>query len=59
MFKKCTGTNPRYRLIKDLKELFIVAYRGFSLESHPTSEFSPIGNCITHLGLLYKIFLIF
>lgn len=30
---QCTGTNPRYPLIKDMKELYIMAYRGFSLES--------------------------
>jgi len=30
---QCTGTNPRYPLIKDLKELYITAYRGFNLES--------------------------
>lgn len=38
---QCTGTNPRYPLIKDMKELYIMAYRGFNLESqfyHQTSE---------------------
>lgn len=30
---QCTGTNPRYPLIKDMKELYIMAYRGFNLES--------------------------
>ncbi len=29
---QCTGANPRYPLIEDLKELYILAYRGFSLE---------------------------
>jgi acetaldehyde dehydrogenase/alcohol dehydrogenase len=30
---QCTGTNPRYPLIQDMKELYIMAYRGFNLES--------------------------
>ena len=30
---QCTGTNPRYPLIKDMKELYVMAYRGFNLES--------------------------
>jgi acetaldehyde dehydrogenase/alcohol dehydrogenase len=35
---QCTGANPRYPLIKDLKELYILAYRGLSLDAalyHP------------------------
>ncbi|MEN9208168.1 MAG: iron-containing alcohol dehydrogenase, partial [Gloeomargarita sp. GMQP_bins_14] len=30
---QCTGANPRYPLICDLKELYILAYRGCRLES--------------------------
>ena len=35
---QCTGSNPRYPLIKDLKELYTLAYRGCKLEAtmyHP------------------------
>ncbi|UZQ53922.1 bifunctional acetaldehyde-CoA/alcohol dehydrogenase [Trichothermofontia sichuanensis B231] len=35
---QCTGANPRYPLIQDLKELYILAYRGCRLEAtlfHP------------------------
>ncbi|BAQ64446.1 bifunctional acetaldehyde-CoA/alcohol dehydrogenase [Geminocystis sp. NIES-3709] len=43
---QCTGTNPRYPLIKDLKELYITAYRGFNLESQFDNPISaiPINN---------------
>nr|WP_255552877.1 bifunctional acetaldehyde-CoA/alcohol dehydrogenase [[Phormidium] sp. ETS-05] len=30
---QCTGANPRYPLIRDLKELYVLAYRGCRLES--------------------------
>ncbi|MEB3180421.1 MAG: bifunctional acetaldehyde-CoA/alcohol dehydrogenase [Nostocaceae cyanobacterium] len=30
---QCTGANPRYPLIQDLKELYILAYRGCRLEA--------------------------
>jgi len=30
---QCTGANPRYPLIKDLKELYILAYHGCRLDS--------------------------
>lgn len=30
---QCTGANPRYPLIRDLKELYILAYRGCRVES--------------------------
>ncbi|RMD67907.1 MAG: bifunctional acetaldehyde-CoA/alcohol dehydrogenase [Cyanobacteria bacterium J149] len=43
---QCTGTNPRYPLIKDMKELYIMAYRGFNLESqfyHQPEELSSLG----------------
>lgn len=30
---QCTGANPRYPLIRDLKELYILAYRGCRLDS--------------------------
>ena len=30
---QCTGANPRYPLIQDLKELFVLAYRGCRVES--------------------------
>ncbi len=36
---QCTGTNPRYPLIKDMKELYIMAYRGFNLESQFYHQF--------------------
>ena len=29
---QCTGANPRYPLIEDLKELYLLAYRGSSIE---------------------------
>lgn len=35
---QCTGANPRYPLIRDLKELYILAYRGCRLDAamfHP------------------------
>lgn len=35
---QCTGANPRYPLIRDLKELYILAYRGCRVDSanfHP------------------------
>ncbi len=35
---QCTGSNPRYPLIKDLKELYTLAYRGCKLDAamyHP------------------------
>jgi acetaldehyde dehydrogenase / alcohol dehydrogenase len=30
---QCTGANPRYPLIQDLKELYILAYQGFRLDA--------------------------
>ncbi len=30
---QCTGANPRYPLIKDLKELFVLAYQGMRVEA--------------------------
>lgn len=30
---QCTGANPRYPLIRDLKELYVLAYRGCRVES--------------------------
>ncbi|HIK12870.1 MAG TPA: bifunctional acetaldehyde-CoA/alcohol dehydrogenase [Oscillatoriaceae cyanobacterium M33_DOE_052] len=30
---QCTGANPRYPLIEDLKELYLLAYRGSSIET--------------------------
>jgi acetaldehyde dehydrogenase/alcohol dehydrogenase len=30
---QCTGANPRYPLIRDLKELYILAYRGCRIDS--------------------------
>ncbi|MBZ8180102.1 bifunctional acetaldehyde-CoA/alcohol dehydrogenase [Oscillatoria salina] len=30
---QCTGANPRYPLIRDLKELFVLAYQGCRLDS--------------------------
>lgn len=30
---QCTGANPRYPLIRDLKELYILAYRGCQIDS--------------------------
>jgi acetaldehyde dehydrogenase/alcohol dehydrogenase len=38
---QCTGANPRYPLIRDLKELYVLAYRGCKVEAtlyHPESE---------------------
>jgi acetaldehyde dehydrogenase/alcohol dehydrogenase len=38
---QCTGANPRYPLIRDLKELYILAYRGCKIGAtlfHPESE---------------------
>ena len=38
---QCTGANPRYPLIRDLKELYILAYRGCRLDAmmyHSTEE---------------------
>ena len=38
---QCTGSNPRYPLIKDLKELYTLAYRGCKLDAamyHPEIE---------------------
>ncbi|MEW6493410.1 MAG: bifunctional acetaldehyde-CoA/alcohol dehydrogenase [Cyanobacteriota bacterium] len=38
---QCTGANPRYPLIRDLKELYILAYRGCQLGAtlfHPETE---------------------
>ena len=35
---QCTGSNPRYPLIKDLKELYTLAYRGYQVDAgiyHP------------------------
>ncbi len=43
---QCTGANPRYPLIRDLKELYILAYRGCRTESvlfhDPTHTVAPI-----------------
>lgn len=39
--EQCTGANPRYPLIRDLKELYILAYRGCQIGAtlfHPESE---------------------
>ena len=30
---QCTGANPRYPLIQDLKELFILAYQGCRIDA--------------------------
>lgn len=30
---QCTGANPRYPLIRDLKELYVLAYRGCRIDS--------------------------
>jgi acetaldehyde dehydrogenase / alcohol dehydrogenase len=30
---QCTGTNPRYPLIRDLKELYLIAYEGRSVDA--------------------------
>jgi acetaldehyde dehydrogenase/alcohol dehydrogenase len=38
---QCTGANPRYPLIRDLKELYVLAYQGCNLEGmmyHPDGE---------------------
>ncbi|MDY6940069.1 MAG: bifunctional acetaldehyde-CoA/alcohol dehydrogenase [Cyanobacteriota bacterium] len=38
---QCTGANPRYPLIRDLKELYVLAYCGCRLEAtlyHPETE---------------------
>jgi acetaldehyde dehydrogenase/alcohol dehydrogenase len=38
---QCTGANPRYPLIKDLKELYVLAYQGCRIEAslyHPESD---------------------
>ncbi len=38
---QCTGANPRYPLIRDLKELYTLAYRGCRVEAtlfHPEEE---------------------
>jgi acetaldehyde dehydrogenase / alcohol dehydrogenase len=32
---QCTGANPRYPLIQDLKELYILAHLGCRTESSP------------------------
>lgn len=32
---QCTGANPRYPLIQDLKELYTLAYLGCQTESSP------------------------
>ena len=32
---QCTGANPRYPLIRDLKELYVLAYRGCRVEAAP------------------------
>ena len=41
---QCTGANPRYPLIQDLKELYTLAYLGCRIESSPynTSEDVPV-----------------
>lgn len=42
---QCTGSNPRYPLIKDLQELYTLAYRGCKLEAtmyHPEPSSSLI-----------------
>ncbi|MDX2098350.1 MAG: bifunctional acetaldehyde-CoA/alcohol dehydrogenase [Leptolyngbyaceae cyanobacterium bins.59] len=39
---QCTGTNPRYPLINDLKEMYLLAYQGFRLETVlPSPEIEP------------------
>jgi acetaldehyde dehydrogenase / alcohol dehydrogenase len=35
---QCTGANPRYPLIRDLKELYVLAYRGCQTDSVPVHE---------------------
>ncbi|HHP7230418.1 MAG TPA: iron-containing alcohol dehydrogenase, partial [Xenococcaceae cyanobacterium] len=40
---QCTGSNPRYPLIKDLKELYTLAYRGCKIDAamyHPETNTS-------------------
>jgi acetaldehyde dehydrogenase/alcohol dehydrogenase len=32
---QCTGTNPRYPLIQDLKDLYLMAYRGYQIDPEP------------------------
>ena len=42
---QCTGANPRYPLIRDLKELYVLAYCGCRLEAtlyHPQAEESLV-----------------
>lgn len=42
---QCTGANPRYPLIRDLKELYILAYRGCRTDAmlyHSEPEFRPL-----------------
>ena len=48
---QCTGANPRYPLIRDLKELYVLAYRGCQVGAtlyHQDGEFdAPNGNLET------------
>jgi acetaldehyde dehydrogenase/alcohol dehydrogenase len=42
---QCTGANPRYPLISDLKELYILAYRGCRIDAamfHPEVHEQPL-----------------
>jgi acetaldehyde dehydrogenase/alcohol dehydrogenase len=36
---QCTGANPRYPLIQDLKELYVLAYQGWKLDSKLYHDF--------------------
>lgn len=41
---QCTGANPRYPLIRDLKELYVLAYQGCRIGAtmyHPGEEEEP------------------
>ncbi|MCF2970671.1 bifunctional acetaldehyde-CoA/alcohol dehydrogenase [Synechococcus sp. Nb3U1] len=39
---QCTGANPRYPLIRDMKELYVLAYRGFKVDAALYHQEDPV-----------------
>lgn len=39
---QCTGANPRYPLIQDMKELYVLAYRGCRVDSALYHQPEPV-----------------
>ncbi|MEM9217204.1 MAG: bifunctional acetaldehyde-CoA/alcohol dehydrogenase [Cyanobacteria bacterium P01_F01_bin.150] len=49
---QCTGANPRYPLISDLKALYVAAYRGEALNTITSIELNPTIEVDTHKSVV-------